>query len=535
MLPEDKYFETLTENELWQRYCGFLDLSVDEWMDIQNQLLMEEIDLVASSTLGKKLMGKRKPKNPDEFRRIVPLTSYDDYEPYLSERQESALAVKPKVWCHSSGRGGRFKWIPHTPRFLERLAKNIIGTFILATASEKGKVNIQPGVRAFLLLAPSPYASGCCVENLAQYFSYQDIPDPKKSQGLQFPDRMQKGFQEALKDGVDIIGALASILVKMGEQFEEGSRTRKSSSTFLHPKIVFTFLKASLRSRREKRTILPKDLWATKAIMTGGMDTTIYRDAIANYWGNRPYEFFICAEAYCIATQGWNKKAMTFLPDLAFLEFIPYEEILKQEDNRDYQPSTVLLNELEAGKLYEIVITHLYGGPLLRYRMRDIIKIVALKDEEAEVNLPQMEFQRRVDEVISVAGLATLDEKIIWQAIANTGIKYTEWTACKELDHSKNLLRIYLELKEKKEAGKIAAMIDEQLKQIDTDYKDVETYLGLQPVKVTLLSPGTFERYTEVKRREGANPAHMKPNRINPTEAVIQHLIQLSEEGKEKC
>jgi len=535
MLSEDKYFDTLSEKELWERYCGFLDLSVEDWMNIQSELLMDEIDLVADNTLGKKLMGKRKPKSPDEFRKIVPLTSYQDYEPYLSERQEDALAVKPEAWCHSSGRGGRFKWIPHTPRFLERLAKNTIGACILATASEKGEVNIQPGARLFLLLAPPPYASGCCIQTLAQYFSFQNIPDPKKSEGLAFPDKMRKGFQEALKNGVDIIGALASILVKMGEQFEEGSRERKFSAAFLHPKIVFTFIKASLRSRREQRTILPKDLWATKAIMTGGMDTTMYRDAIARYWGNRPYEFFMCAEAYCIAVQGWNKKAMTFLPDLAFLEFIPYEEILKQEDNKDYQPSTVLLNQLEAGKLYEIVITHLYGGPLLRYRMRDIIKIVALRDEEAGVNLPQMEFQRRADEAISLASLATLDEKVIWQAIANTGIKYTEWTACKESEHDKSFVRIYLELKERKEAAEIAAMIDEQLKQVDTDYKDVETYLGFQPVRVTLLSTGTFERYAEAKRREGASPAHMKPHRINPTEAVLQRLIQLSEEGKEKC
>jgi hypothetical protein len=346
---------------------------------------------------------------------------------------------------------------------------------------------------------------------------------------------MRKGFQEALKAGVDIIGALASILVKMGEQFEEGSRERKFSAAFLDPRIAFTFLTASLRSRREQRKILPKDLWATKAIMTGGMDTTFYRDAIAKYWGKRPYEFFMCAEAYCIAVQGWNKKAMTFVPDMAFLEFIPYEEILKQEDNRDYQPSTMLLNELEAGKLYEIVITHFYGGPLLRYRMRDIIKIVALRDDETGVNLPQMEFQRRADEAISLASLATLDEKTIWKAIANTGIKYTDWTACKAHDQNKNFLRIYLELKERKEADDVAAMIDEQLKQVDTDYKDVKTYLGLQPVRVTILSPGTFERYAEAKRKEGASPAHMKPNRINPTEAVTQRLIQLSEESKEKC
>ena len=85
MLSEDKYFRDLTEAKLWQRYCGFLDLSIDEFMDIQEELLMDQIDRVADSVLGKKIMGKRKPKSVEEFRRMVPLTTYDDYEPYLSE------------------------------------------------------------------------------------------------------------------------------------------------------------------------------------------------------------------------------------------------------------------------------------------------------------------------------------------------------------------------------------------------------------------------------------------------------------------
>jgi len=534
MLSEDKYFKTLSEKKLWERYCGFLDLSVEEWMDIQNELLMDEIDLVADSTLGKKIMGKQKPNSPDEFRRIVPLTSYDDYEPYLSERDESALAVKPEMWCHSSGKGGRFKWYPLTPRFLERGVKNGICIFILASTSEKGRVNISPGVRLFFMLPPPPYASGCWLQNLAQHFSFKSIPDPEKNRGLQVQDRIRKGFQEALSDGVDIIGALGSVLVKMGEQFEERPKERKLAASMLHPKIASTFVKALLRSRREARKILPKDLWPTKAIITSGVDTAIYKDTILRYWGSRPYEFYTCAEAFFVAMHGWDKREMIFPPDMVFFEFIPHEELRKQEDDKDYQPSTVLLNQLEAGKLYEIVITHFYGGPLLRYRMNDIIKVVALEDNEAGVNLPQIAFQRKVGELINLGGLAQLDEKTIWQAIANTGIEYTEWTACKEYEHGKSFIRLYLELKKDRDPTQIATMVDEQLKQVDTDYKDIDEYLELQPVGVTLLSPGTFERYTEVKRREGADPALMKPPHINPTEAVIQRLLQLSEENKEK-
>jgi phenylacetate-coenzyme A ligase PaaK-like adenylate-forming protein len=349
---------------------------------------------------------------------------------------------------------------------------------------------------------------------------------------MSFPEKIKKGFQMALKEEVDIIGSLASVLVKMGEEFAEPTEKRKLTLSMLHPKIIFRMLGAKLRSKREKRGILPKDLWHPKAIMTGGMDTAIYRDSIAYYWGSVPYQFYICVEAFYLAMQGWNKKEMTFVPDHAFLEFIPIEEIPKINEDKDYQPRTVLLNGVEEGKLYEVVITQFYGMPLLRYRMKDIVKFVALKDTETGVNLPQMVFQRRVDEAINLAGLAQLDEKTIWQAIANTGMKYTEWTACKEYDGDKSFLRIYLESKETKEPAELEKMIDEQLKIVDTDYSDIDAYLEFQPVRVTLVSPGTFQRYMDEKRKEGANPSHFKPIHVNPSAEAIQFLLKLSEVGE---
>ena len=534
MLPEDKYFKTLTEDELWQRYCGFLDLSVDEFMDIQKELLMDEIEWVADSVLGNKIMGNRKPRSVEEFRKIVPLTAYEDYEPYLSEKQEDALAIKPPMWCHSSGRGGRFKWIPLSTGFLDVISKTTLCTFILASTEEKGRVNIAPGARFFLMLPPPPYGSGSMMQAVSQRFSFQPVPDSEKTRDLPFQDRVQRGFNEALKEGVDVIGGIASVLVKMGEQFAEGKSDRKFSPSMLHPQVVFHMLRAKLRAKKEGRGMLPKDLWPSKAIVTGGTDTSIYRSDIARYWGRKPFEFYISSEAFHIAIQGWNKRDMVFIPDMTFLEFIPHEELLKLEDDKNYQPSTVLLNELEAGKLYEVVITQLYGGPLLRYPMKDLIKVTALRDDEAGVHLPQIVFQRRVDEVINLAALAQLDEKTIWQAIANTGVKYTDWSACKEYDHNQTFLRLYLELKEERKADELAVLIDKQLKIVDTDYKDIDAYLQLQPVRVTLLLPGTFQRYTEEKRKGGADPANLKPKHINAPQAVIESLLRLSKVSCEK-
>jgi hypothetical protein len=85
-------WERGNQKEIWDRYCSFLDLSVEQFMDIQNKLLMEHIDLLAKCEIGKALMKGKTPKSPDEFRNMVPLTDYSFYETFLVDKREDARA-----------------------------------------------------------------------------------------------------------------------------------------------------------------------------------------------------------------------------------------------------------------------------------------------------------------------------------------------------------------------------------------------------------------------------------------------------------
>ena len=38
--------------EIWNQYCGFLDLNIEEYMKIQNRLMEEQIQLFSSCELG---------------------------------------------------------------------------------------------------------------------------------------------------------------------------------------------------------------------------------------------------------------------------------------------------------------------------------------------------------------------------------------------------------------------------------------------------------------------------------------------------
>ena len=78
-------------DEIWTKYCGFLDLSIGEFMDIQERLLLEQIDLLGNCLMGRMLMGDVIPTTIEEFREVVPLTTYEDYQEYLDQKRNDVL------------------------------------------------------------------------------------------------------------------------------------------------------------------------------------------------------------------------------------------------------------------------------------------------------------------------------------------------------------------------------------------------------------------------------------------------------------
>jgi len=523
MLRPNKSFAG--SEEVWQKYCGFLDLSPREFMEIQEHLLLEEIELVAESPLGKKIMKGTRPKSVEEFRQLVPLTTYEDYAPDIGNCQEDALAEKPFCWAHTSGRGGTHKWVPYTRRAFDRLGISGMGMSILACASKKGEVRVGEGARFLQNLPPRPYYSGICFWSGQLQFGFRLIPPLEYAETLSFEERMQAGFGMALRTGVDVLSSLTSVLIKMGERFTETSGGSKPSWKMLHPLVMPRIIRALVKSKIEKRAILPKDLWPLKGLICYGMDTSIYKERLKYYWGKEPLEGYGSTEMGVVATQCWNKKGMTFFPFSCFLEFVPEEEWLKSRENKDYQPTTVLLDEVKEGKSYEVIITNFYGMPFLRYRGGDLIKIVASEDEETGVKIPQIAFESRADDLIDIAGFTRLDEKTVWQAIVNAGIRHEDWTIRKEYHLDQLILHLYIETKDDIDSKKAERLINKQLGSIDADYRDLQDMLGTQPLRVTLLPRGSFQRYYEEMRKAGADLAHMKPPHMNASEHAIQKLL----------
>ncbi|MFA5079013.1 MAG: hypothetical protein WC541_05955, partial [Dehalococcoidia bacterium] len=73
----------------------------------------------------------------------------------------------------------------------------------------------------------------------------------------------------------------------------------------------------------------------------------------------------------------------------------------------------------------------------------------------------------------------------------------------------------------------IAQDIYTELQKMDDGlpYGNVQHVLSSEPIKVTLLPRGAFERYLNLRRSLGADLAHLKPPHINPTDKDLAILI----------
>lgn len=520
--------------EIWQMCCGYLKYDIKQFMAVQNRLLLGQIEQLNKSKIGKKIFNGAIIRTVEDFRNEVPLTNYGSYCPELSEKNEDALPGKPAMWVHTSGRSGEYscKWVPITDAHVRELSSVLYGIGMLAGSKKWGDITpLIKSPKMMYTVAPRPWISGALASMIGEQTPLQYYPSLKQAEKLPFEDRIKMGFDEALDGGIDYFFGLSLVLTAVGNKFSQQTGKTDVKPFLNRPKALLRLTKGMIKSRMAGRPMLPKDLWNVKGIITSGLDSLVYRQKIMDYWGRFPLDIYANTEGGLIATQTWDYGSMTFIPNLNFLEFIPEKEHMKWRNDRKYQPKTVLLDEVKAGQCYEIVITNFHGGSLVRYRIGDMIRITSLKNEKSGINIPQMEFERRCDDLIDFV-VFRLTEKTIWKAIENTGVPYTDWIAFK--NPGETILNVMIEpgTNHQIENSEMEKLLCEQILKADQDTftsshaHNVMSDMVDFKLKLTLLPKGSFARYTAQKQAEGSDFAHLKPPHVNPSQKVMASLLE---------
>ena len=184
---------------IWAKYCGFLDLTMNQFKEIQEELLQEQLEIVSKSPLGRRLLRGTLPTTVNEFRRIARVTRYGDYLPELGKDSDEALPEPAYVWSQTTGAAAEHKYVPYSQRAFQRVLDNVLGACILAAANRKGEVNLSHGDRVLFNTPPRPFLSDLVTFGMSDVFGFRGVLDPADAEQMEFTEKIEKGFKEALR------------------------------------------------------------------------------------------------------------------------------------------------------------------------------------------------------------------------------------------------------------------------------------------------------------------------------------------------
>ncbi len=472
-------------------------------------------------------------KNIKEFRGLVPLTSYDDYASDLLQKKSELLPDEPVLWIQTTWEGGKhpIKVAPYTESMLDTFKRNVCACLLLGTSTKRGDFKARSTDTILYGLAPLPYATGLLPLAFEEEIGIEFLPPVKDAVKMSFSTRNKVGFKLGLSKGIDYFFGLGSVTyyvsLSLGKMSSGGggaiSLLKKSPLRFA--KIVL----AKCKCIKEGRELKPKDIFKLKGFMVAGTDNACYKDDLEELWGIRPMEIFAGTEPTCIGTETWSRNGLYFFPDACFYEFIPSDEMEKNLADSSYQPRTVLINEVEEGMSYELVISVLKGGAFMRYRVGDMYQCIDLKNKDENIKLPRFKYLDRVPNVIDIGGFTRITENSIDQVVKLSGLKITNYIAKKEFNHNNRpYLHLYVEMDPHAQITQAISIeiLREQLsiyfKYVDQDYQDLKKILGIDPLKITIIKAGTFAYYEK-------NHSH-KIKKINPPTLEINELLTIQDQ-----
>ncbi len=273
---------------------------------------------------------------------------------------------------------------------------------------------------------------------------------------------------------------------------------------------------AELRSEFGKGfddTIIER-IWPNLSVIYA-IGTTVYlpfANNVRRFTGNIPFHQSIygASEGLFASPDELNVERKLMLVDGCFLEFIPVEE-----EEQTGEVKTLLVDELEVGKEYEMCITNMAG--LYRYRFGDIIRVVSYMNQ-----CPYIIFCRRKGNLINVAGEKTSEtdmEYVIERISKEAGVDIFNWVVYVSTD------TLVLENPEGKDLTGYADLAEEAMGEANLRYHYWQNIGYVGRITIQNQRPGTHAEWAEMRVAGGTAPTQVKPVRILDTEQKMDFFL----------
>ena len=476
-------------------------------------------------------------RSSEEYRKAVPLCSYERLQPYMERMiagEKEVLTVYPIAGvCRTSGTEGQPKYIPVSDTALERYADRIEWYKNRVHRQAGGKRLFVNGFRVGLTEKKREYLlSELYYRYLFQsgLFSFSEFAGGRETLfGQSAYDMLYGKVWTAF--AVEDITTIESIflydqllffqymqkhwrgILKHMEEKRIPDRIRISETTRAKllslPVTRDRLRRAAEECGRGFDGIAPR-LW-NGLVLSSGISSASFETedrSLRRYLGKTPIYYFAYVASECHMGVALRPEECRYvmLPENAFYEYLPWRQNAQEEAEE-----TLLPGQVRRGELYEVVLTNFSG--LYRYRLGDVVRVTGFLGES-----PIVEFVLRKNQFLNVAGekmsICQAERAVMnlarehqlpirrycigqlgWEYPAGYGAVFEleEKNACGEADRA---------------AAHMAKWLDRALGEQNLDYRDVRKLGFLKRVEVLILET---EEYAAFLEENGMTGGHNKP------------------------
>ena len=98
----------------------------------------------------------------------------------------------------------------------------------------------------------------------------------------------------------------------------------------------------------------------------------------------------------------------------------------------------------------------------------------------------------------------------------------------KENEKEHPVIHVYISTDTEESEAVMRERLHRSLKKYDSSYADLEEMLGWDPLRLTPLPLGVFERWQQERVANGADPAFVKEQRMQPPKEAVRRILELA-------
>jgi hypothetical protein len=471
-------------------------------VNVQNKLLRKLVKEAKNTAFGKD-HNFSKITSYTQFKTQIPIRDYEDLKPYIERVVAGETNVlwkgKPLYFAKTSGTTSGTKYIPLTKESMPThisAARNALLHYI----KETNQAEFLNGKMIFLQGSPelgekngikTGRLSGISAHYVPQYLLKNRLPSWQTNCIEDWETKVEAIIDETIHENMTLIGGIPSWVQMYFERIVE--RTGKKVGEVFPNFNLFVY---------------------------GGVNYEPYRNKFENLIGRKvdAIELYPASEGFISYQDSQFEKGMLLLVNNGiFYEFIPSDEFF------DEHPTRISLADVKLGVNYVIILNTNAG--LWGYNIGDTVEFVS-------INPPRIIVTGRIKHFISAFGEHVIGKEVEYamnSQTENTTIRINEFTVAPQITPKTGLPyhEWFVEFENKpNNIALFAENIDKELQNQNSYYFDLIAGKVLQPLKITLIEKGGFQKYMKsIGKLGGQN----KVPRLSNDRNIANELIKFEE------